>query len=506
MCGVLKSRTGKVAVQRAPISEGADLCACSLVACAQGLKYTGTDDIDFGQKTCDMETLAYEERLTRRAHWMIRLRWGAVAWTFVATFVANRLWGVPDQALALYAVAVVLVIENVACLWFLQRGSGETRVSRPDSVRRNIHCQICLDLVLLTVLLHFSGGMENPFVVCFFFHMVIASTLLSVRESYAFAAFAVFLLASLCGLEYWGVIPHHCLEGVLASGFHGDGRYVLGSLGVMSGTLFLVVYMTTDIASKLRHQEEAHRLANVELQQKDRIKNEYVGCVTHDIKGHLAAIQSCQDVIMRGLVGDLNEPQQDFIGRAYQRTASLTRFVRALISLTEMRLTDHLEVAAFSLNEAMEQAVHMTDGRARNKVVTLANQGISPAVEVMGNQMIIEEAITNLLQNSIKYTPAGGRIDLTAQVQGDMISVEVRDTGIGIPKDEVPRVFDEFFRGTNAKTLEKHGTGLGLSLVRQIVERHGGAVQLDSEEGTGTRIRFTLPVAKPEESGQPEAH
>jgi len=453
-----------------------------------------------------MESVAHQERLTKRAYWLIRLRWIAILWTCLATFFAHRLWSVPRQDVALYGVAAVLVLENILCLWFLRTLLNLEAGLRVYWIRRIIHFQICLDLVLLTVLLHFSGGMENPFVVFFFFHMAIASTLLSIRESYLFATFAVFLLAGLCVLEYCGLVPHHCLKGVLTSGFHADGPYVLGSLGVMAGTLFLVVYMTSDIASKLRQQEEAYRLANVELEQKDRIKNEYVGCVTHDIKGHLAAIQSCQDVVMRGLVGPLTEPQQDFVERAYTRTAALTRFVRALICLTEMRLTNHIEMSAVSLKEAVDRSVQVSGRRVREKSVTLISHEVSPVLEVMGNQMTIEETISNLLLNAIKYTPAGGQIDLSAQVQGSEVCVEVRDTGIGIPQDEVCRVFDEFFRGTNARAIEKDGTGLGLSLVRQIVERHGGAVDIDSQEGSGTRIQFTLPLAGPVDGdGEPDA-
>ncbi|MCP4452519.1 MAG: HAMP domain-containing histidine kinase [Planctomycetes bacterium] len=450
--------------------------------------------------------MAHQQRLTRRAYWLIRLRWIAVLWTCVATWIAHRLWGVPQEAVALYGVAAVLVLENVLSLWFLGTVHKQKAESHAYWIRKIIHFQICSDLLLLTVLVHFSGGMENPFVVCFFFHMAIASTLLSVRESYWFAAFAVFLLTGLCVLEYCGLVPHYCLKGILSSGFHADGPYVLGSLGVMAGTLFLVVYMTSDIASKLRRQEAAYRAANVQLRQKDRIKNEYVGCVTHDIKGHLAAIQSCQDVVMRGLVGSLNEPQQDFIGRAYTRTASLTRFVRDLLSLTEMRLRDQLEMSAFFLKDAMDQAVQVSEARAREHGVTLVNHDVSSMLEVRGNQATIEEALSILLNNAIQYTPAGGQIDLTGEVDTDHVRVTVQDTGIGIPEQEVCRVFDEFFRATNARALDKDGTGLGLALVKQILDRHGSTARLDSKEGSGTRVQFTLALAEPShDNGEPGA-
>jgi signal transduction histidine kinase len=101
--------------------------------------------------------------------------------------------------------------------------------------------------------------------------------------------------------------------------------------------------------------------------------------------------------------------------------------------------------------------------------------------------------ITNLLLNAIKYTPEKGTIEINAKESNGNILVEVIDTGIGIPQQEIARVFDEFYRASNAKEVEKDGTGLGLSIVKQIVERHGGKIWVDSQESVGTKFSFTLP-------------
>jgi len=442
-----------------------------------------------------MEPIAHQERLTRRALWLIRLRWIAILGICAATYLVQRLWGVLQQDLALYGVASVLVLENVVCLWFLHWVSKQESERHTQWIRRSIQFQICADLVLLTALLHFSGGVENPFMVFFIFHMAIASTLFSERESYMFAAFAVVLLMGIGLLEYQGIVPHYCLKGILTSGFHMDGAYVWGTLGVMAGTLLLVVYMTSNIASRLRHQEAAYRSANTQLEQKDRIKNEYVARVTHDIKGHLAAIQSCHDVVVSGLVGPLTEPQKDFIERAHDRTDALNKFVRALLSLTEMRLADDFEMSSFFLRDATDRAMEMAEPSARDKHITLVNHEVSMAMEVMGHRVSIEAALSNLLANAVKYTPAGGQVDLSVEVQADHVCVTVKDTGIGIPKAEVSRIFDEFFRGSNAGAMEKEGTGLGLSLVRQVIERHHGIVSVSSQEGSGSEFQFTLPLS-----------
>ncbi len=189
---------------------------------------------------------------------------------------------------------------------------------------------------------------------------------------------------------------------------HQKGIYVIGSVFGFSTTLYLVVYMTSFIAVKLKIQERESRQASEELRQKDRVKDEYVARVTHDIKGHLAAIQSCLDVVANKMLGDLNERQAEFVGRAHARTKKLSVFVRTLLRLTKMRLCDKLEMEDFSANETLNNAIMASSGRARSRNIELVSD-IQPSVGLIhGNQVSIEEAITNILLNSIKYTPEKG--------------------------------------------------------------------------------------------------
>jgi signal transduction histidine kinase len=251
--------------------------------------------------------------------------------------------------------------------------------------------------------------------------------------------------------------------------------------------------MASYIATRLKKAEEAYREANVSLRKKDRIKDEYVSRVTHDIKGHLAAIQSCLSVVVRKLVGPLNEQQEDFINRADDRTRKLTYFVKALLKLTKVRLTDNLEMEIFSLKDTIYDVVATVADKAHDKSIIL-NCNIETSVDkTLGNQCSIEEVIMNLLLNAIKYTTANGTIEVNVKEDGGYILVEVVDTGIGIPREELPKVFDEFYRAVNAKKIEEDGTGLGLSIAKQIIERHGGRIWAESQENTGSTFSFTLP-------------
>jgi len=475
----------------------------------------------------DMEPVPENIRLLKGAYWLAKLRWIAIVYVVVGTYVAHRVLGVGLNEGALYVIAGLLVVYNTAVLvllnrlmqadhqvpcrasnkiaslynmivwvWFNRFTNIDPRVSG-QAVKRIINLQICTDLLLLTALLHFSGGIENPLVFYFIFHMIIASILLSMRESYLQATFAVCLFGLLVLLEYKGFIGHYCLTGFVSTCLRQEKLYVLGMFFVFTTGVYLAVYMANYIAIRLKHTEYAYRQANLMLQEKDRIKDQYVLRVTHDIKGHLATIQSCLAAVVDRLAGPAGGAQEaDLIHRAYRRAVKLTDFVKELLRLTQMRLTDKSEMALFSLREALDSAVAGVQLQAQEKSITLDSNIDSSVKEMLGDRLSIEEMLTNLLQNAIRYTPEKGSVSLAARNNQDDVLVEIADTGIGIPEAEQSRIFDEFYRATNARKIERDGTGLGLSIVRLIVERHHGEIEVESKEGSGTRFKIRLPKGR----------
>ncbi|MBN2138582.1 MAG: FHA domain-containing protein [Sedimentisphaerales bacterium] len=245
--------------------------------------------------------------------------------------------------------------------------------------------------------------------------------------------------------------------------------------------------------AELEKQEQALRQANSKLKEKDRIKDEYVARVTHDIKGHLAAIKSCLFIASDKSTGPLNDRQGEFLGRAENRTEQLTAFVKELLHLTQMRLSGQVKMAPFSLGDVISAALEAVASRAKEKTITVTSN-VSPSLgQIVGDQFSIKEMVTNLLFNAVKYTPQGKTVHLEAADSGSDIRIDFVDTGIGIPADEIAYVFEEFFRASNAKASEKDGTGLGLSIVKQIVDRHGGHISAQSQEGQGTTFTVILP-------------
>ena len=214
-----------------------------------------------------------------RVKWLINLRWiacaGLAAVILLAAYGLVPTLRVKELLLANLAVAVLNALYLLTLRAVGSRGA-----------RRLIRVQIFLDLTVLTLLLHLSGGFENPFVLFFVFHMVIASILLSNRAAYLAATFAVLLFGGTAAAERLALLPHHHLAGVHSAELYFDSpAYLPAVFSAFAATLYIVVYMSTSIVNRLRMRE-------AELVGKDRVKSQYVQTLSHDIRGSLAAIQS----------------------------------------------------------------------------------------------------------------------------------------------------------------------------------------------------------------------
>lgn len=447
-----------------------------------------------------------KDNLIERIYWLIRLRWIAVVAVVLVVFFTKRNLNIPLTVPPLYSIALLLGIYNLLFLICLNRINNKTLANLPTYeiprlessgypliINRIANVQISLDLLTLSALIHFSGGIENPFIFYFIFHMIIASILLSRRASFLQATFAAFLFCSMVGSEYFGILGHYCLGGFIILSPHDNPLYIGGVSFVFISTLYMAVYMATSTSSRLRERERSLKEANELLMEKDRLKSEYVLRVTHDVKEHLGAIRSCLEPVIAGITGTLNPKQVDLIQRASQRTGKLLFFVKMLLELTRIKLSREITMDYFPIEDTIKNAISRVEARSERKSISL-NYTIEPGVgKIRGAQIYIEETIVNLLANSVKYTPRDGKINVSVKDKGNSILVEVSDTGIGIPGEELPKVFNEFYRAANARKVERDGTGLGLSMAKQVVERHRGEIWIESEEGKGTRISFTLP-------------
>lgn len=217
--------------------------------------------------------------------------------------------------------------------------------------------------------------------------------------------------------------------------------------------------------------------------------------VAHNLRAPLAAMQSILDVVRGGYLGELNDRQSEYLRRLHRRVNTMLAMISELMALAKSR-SERIRVAEEPVD--LSVVAGRVDRTFRDEAV---QKGIEFKVTVpeglpaiRGDLVMIEQMLENLVSNAIKYTPKGGKVCVTFSAGAGNVRIEVGDTGIGIPKADLPNLFQEFYRAENAKAIEAHGTGLGLPIVKEIVDKHGGRIVVQSEEGLGTIFVVFLPA------------
>ncbi|MCM8797932.1 MAG: ATP-binding protein, partial [Candidatus Omnitrophica bacterium] len=377
------------------------------------------------------------EQVAERLYWLIRLRWLAILGVVVTVSLVKGILKIPLFLFPLSATVVFLTFYNFVFLFLLKK---KKRVLKNHSLflNRIANLQISLDLLSLTLLLHFSGGIENPFIFYFIFHMIISGILLSPRASFFQSSFAIFIFSIMVILEYLGILPHYCLKGFLPVELYRNNLYLGGILFVFITTLYLSSYMAGSISKRLKEREKSLREANLLLEEKDRIKSQYVLRVSHSIKEDLSVISVCLEPVIKGITGALNPQQFDLVERAHQRAEQLMVFVKELLEVTRIKLIKEWKFEYFSLQEIIKEVVGSLSPKIKEKNISLEDNLCSEINKFMGAKEYMREAVYNLLANAIKYTSQGGKIEINLEEREDAFVFQIKDTGIGIPAQEIP--------------------------------------------------------------------
>jgi signal transduction histidine kinase len=233
---------------------------------------------------------------------------------------------------------------------------------------------------------------------------------------------------------------------------------------------------------------------NARLVELDRMKDEFVALVSHELRTPLTSILGYLEPILDREAGQLTATQERFLKTIDRNARALSRIVGDLLFLASVdagKLT--LQTEDVDLAELVAETVEACGPSAdRRGIVVTVDTDQVPTVR--GDRARLVQLTDNLLSNAIKFTPDGGRVEVRGHELGSNAVIEIRDTGVGIPSDEIPRLFTRFFRATSATEHAISGTGLGLAIVKSIADAHHGAIEVDSSPGVGTTMRLLLPV------------
>jgi len=227
----------------------------------------------------------------------------------------------------------------------------------------------------------------------------------------------------------------------------------------------------------------------------DRAKSEFVSNVSHELRTPMTAIKGYTDLLHAGAVGPINEDQERFLEIIKNNADRLTALINDLLDISRVETGRvRFEPRLMQIADVIADVVNVLAVQAEEKHQTLTYQVAAGLPEIMGDRDRLHQVITNLVGNAIHYTPEGGRVEVQAYAVEGAVRVDVTDTGIGIAPDDLPHIFERFYRADDPLVQEAAGTGLGLSIVKMFVEMHGGRVWVESEPGKGSTFTFILPV------------
>ena len=230
------------------------------------------------------------------------------------------------------------------------------------------------------------------------------------------------------------------------------------------------------------------------LEQQDEVKSEFIMSMTHELKGPLMAIQGMLDVMAEGYAGDITEKQRELFDRINRRIESLIEVSTGLLDIYQWNSQrSDAERTPISLKAQINRAADLFNASAQEKGISIEISLPERDELLMGTEDEMEKVLNNLITNAIKYSPNGGRVSIALSASESEVILKFKDTGIGISPEDTPKIFDGKFRTTGAKELDPYGKGLGLPLVKKVVESLGGTIKVESDVGKGTEFIIAFP-------------
>ncbi len=552
------------------------------------------------------ETLEKSE-LIERTYWLIKLRWIAILGLFITTYVASSIFDVVTWVAPLYIIGIILGLTNTGFLFYAR----VLRTKSYASVQKHAGIQIMWDLISLTCLIYFAGGVENPFILYFLFHVIIAGILLEKIYSYLQALFAICLFALLIILEYYSVIPHQPLKIIssfaLGKELWHSEEYILGIFFALASTIFISLYFVTSIMDRLRKSrddvlfeiestienmaegvifidpKDKVTMCNKEIENTWNIKrgeivgksvkdglSPYIGAkvsrftekfrkkietsqhqeirtengylyntysavydnngkywgtvltshditerkkleqqllrtermatigemsakVAHEIRNPLGSISLNAEL----LHDEINKRNGHNTNEAEGLIQSIMKEVDRLTEISDEYLSHarfpKLELKSTFINDVLIELTRFLKKEISKRGIALKEDYATNLPEISLDENQIKQTLLNILKNSFEAMPEGGKLDISTRIKANIIELYISDSGSGITKRDIQKIFDPFY------STKVDGTGLGLALTQKVIEEHGGEIFCNSTIGVGTTMIINFPIKIVEE-------
>jgi signal transduction histidine kinase len=447
------------------------------------------------------------ERTRAAVRQLIRLRWLAICGVLGVIVISHTVLRAIKFPVPLYLVAAAMAVVNVA----FEITSRRLDPKPLSAAEHHAYVQIGWDILSLALLTHFSGGVENPFLLYLVFHVVLASMLMGERQTYVVAVAACAAVAGLFFLEGYGLIGRYPLS-FLPPRADTVSSYPAGICAALMSTFIVTAYLSNSIMRKvrkaetqllaqnrfLREAEERVRIAAAELQQSryHAIQQERMAAIgqmaagiAHEVSNPLASLYSLVQILSSAPAGD--EQTTARLALMEQSIERISKIVRQIvdfgrpISSEEWRYSD--------VGKIILDTLHLLsyDRRAKGVEMTADFDPLLPRTMIIEHQL--QQVFMNIALNAFDAMNGRGKLSVRAARNNGAIEVLFTDTGEGMTTEEIQHVFEPYYTTKAAR----FGTGLGLALSYNIIRKHGGTILVQSEKGKGSTFAVSIPLRGP---------
>jgi signal transduction histidine kinase len=443
---------------------------------------------------------AFWDAIRKRNMWFIRLRYGAVLMLTTLILAAEFFLGfkfTQTQTIAIAVITVTILIYNSLL------HVGKKHIKSIAGQFNPLHLsliQMLLDFIALFLLVHFTGGIETPLFMLFVFHMIIGSLVLPGSIIYTVGTVVVLGFGGIVFSEYYHVIPHYPIQGFLNTQLYDDFNYVVSIFTIFGFTTFISIYLANGIARQLYRMEQDLVESIDKLNTAEIEKQKYIVGIVHEIKTPLSAVQSYLSLILQKFLGPLDKKVEERLIRASARSEEAINLINDVIKISRFKLFDQFVKEEIQIEKVMGDLSSKHQVNAETKKIKLVfNDNRKSRSKLIGDKFLLTLAISNLIGNAIKYVDKKGLIEVNMEDEEKDLLITICDNGIGIPENEQDKIFKEFFRSSNIIKDKHEGAGIGLSIVKEIIEKHEGSISVESpsklasNKRPGTCFKVRLP-------------
>lgn len=454
----------------------------------------------------NLHTSKFRDSINKRNIWLIYLRYGAVimltALTSALSLIPNIYDKIRVETSNLWIVTIVILAYNFGFHYYQKYKIIKEKQETNLQEMLFAVTQIIFDLAALLIFIYFTGGVETPLYAFFIFHIIIGSLFLS--RFLINSVVSGVLLISIVGayLEYCGIIPHYS-TGLHAYDVHKNSYFLISFFTFFGLVMYLSVYLASSIAKELYSRESELLSAYKQLEKAEENKMKYVISVVHDLKTPIAAAMTYINMLLEGTLGEISESMGKPLLRSKIRLDNAISTINNILYISQLKLQPKTEdLEQIDLFKKFSDIYNDFKDLLASKKLSLNIQNQLPEkYSFIAEPRLLKFALANLVSNSYKYTEEGGQIIIGLWTEDSKLLISVADNGIGIPTQELGKIMTDFYRSSISKKKNIEGTGLGMSIVLQIIQRYKGEIEikspsyLQSESRPGTEMIISFPIS-----------